>query len=1072
MSFSSIFIRRPIATSLLMAAVLLIGIIGYQALPVSALPEIEAPSLVVSTQYPGASATTVATLVTTPLEQQLGQISGLTMMSSNSAAGLSTITLQFGMDTDLDVAAQDVQSALRTARLPGSLPYPPVYKRVNPADAPILTLALTSDSIPLRDVNDFADSILAQRLAQVPGVGLVSIAGNVRPAIRVQVDPGKLANLGLTMEDVRSALTQANVNAAKGSLNGAVQTYEIGTNDQLQSAEDYANTIIAYKNGAPVRLSSVADVVNGVENDQLAAWADGKPAVLLDIRRQPGANIIKTVDQIEQTLPSLRSVLPAGIHLSVFADRTVTIRASVRDVQLTLLIAVALVVAVIFVFLRRLWATIIPAVAVPLSLMGTFAVMAFAGFSLDNLSLMALTVATGFVVDDAIVMIENIVRYLEKGMSGREAAETGSREIAFTVVSLTVSLIAVFLPLLLMPGVTGRLFHEFAWVLTIAVAISMVVSLTLTPMMCAYLLKPGSLPTGDEAALERRRGFYARMLGWYESSLDWVLVHRRTTILVAAASVAVTVLLYVVIPKDLLPEQDTGLITGVVQADSDVAFPAMEQHIQAVTAALRRDPAVAGVSAFIGAGTVNPTLNQGQVSIVLKPRHERGALDDVVASLHLDVAHIPGVELFLKPVQDITLDTTVAPTEYQFAVSEISPTDLAKNAARVVQAVKQLPQLADVSDNMGMNGRALHLDIDRTAASRLGVPVQTIDDTLYDAYGQRQISTIFTQQNQYRVVLEVAPQFRNRSDLMNMLRVRSNGASGALTGSNATSLGMLRSSNSSTATGIGQSNTGIPIGGGNTVPLSTLATATVGEAPLVVAHQNQLPAVIISFNVAPGYSLSQAVDAIDQAVGALDLPPQVRAGFIGKAAEFSSSLGNEALLLLAAIVVIYIVLGVLYESYIHPLTILSTLPPAGVGALLALMIFGMPLSVDGIVGIVLLIGIVKKNAILMIDFAITAQRRGMNPYDAIHRACLLRFRPIMMTTFAALFGALPLALGNGIGAELRRPLGVAIVGGLLLSQLVTLYTTPVIYLYMERFHEWLRERVGRRHGELAAESGK
>jgi multidrug efflux pump len=1072
MSFSSIFIRRPIATSLLMAAVLLIGIIGYQALPVSALPEIEAPSLVVSTQYPGASATTVATLVTTPLEQQLGQISGLTMMSSNSAAGLSTITLQFGMDTDLDVAAQDVQSALRTARLPGSLPYPPVYKRVNPADAPILTLALTSDSLPLRDVNDFADSILAQRLAQVPGVGLVSIAGNVRPAIRVQVDPGKLANLGLTMEDVRSALTQANVNAAKGSLNGAVQTYEIGTNDQLQSAEDYANTIIAYKNGAPVRLSSVADVVNGVENDQLAAWADGKPAVLLDIRRQPGANIIKTVDQIEQTLPSLRSVLPAGIHLSVFADRTVTIRASVRDVQLTLLIAVALVVAVIFVFLRRLWATIIPAVAVPLSLMGTFAVMAFAGFSLDNLSLMALTVATGFVVDDAIVMIENIVRYLEKGMSGREAAETGSREIAFTVVSLTVSLIAVFLPLLLMPGVTGRLFHEFAWVLTIAVAISMVVSLTLTPMMCAYLLKPGSLPTGDAEALEQRRGFYARMLGWYESSLDWVLVHRRTTILVAAASVAVTVLLYVVIPKDLLPEQDTGLITGVVQADSDVAFPAMEQHIQAVTAALRRDPAVAGVSAFIGAGTVNPTLNQGQVSIVLKPRHERGALDDVVASLHHDVAHIPGVELFLKPVQDITLDTTVAPTEYQFAVSEISPTDLAKNAARVVQAVKQLPQLADVSDNMGMNGRALHLEIDRTAASRLGVPVQTIDDTLYDAYGQRQISTIFTQQNQYRVVLEVAPQFRNRSDLMNMLRVRSNGASGALTGSNATSLGMLRSSNSSTATGIGQSNTGIPIGGGNTVPLSTLATATVGEAPLVVAHQNQLPAVIISFNVAPGYSLSQAVDAIDQAVGALDLPPQVRAGFIGKAAEFSSSLGNEALLLLAAIVVIYIVLGVLYESYIHPLTILSTLPPAGVGALLALMIFGMPLSVDGIVGIVLLIGIVKKNAILMIDFAITAQRRGMNARDAIHRACLLRFRPIMMTTFAALFGALPLALGNGIGAELRRPLGVAIVGGLLLSQLVTLYTTPVIYLYMERFHEWLRERMGRRHGELAAESGK
>jgi multidrug efflux pump len=1072
MSFSSIFIRRPIATSLLMAAVLLLGVIGYKALPVSALPEIEAPSLVVTTQYPGASATTIANLVTTPLEQQLGQISGLTMMSSNSAAGLSTITLQFAMNTDLDVAAQDVQSALRTARLPGSLPYPPIYKRVNPADAPILTLALTSKSLPLRDVNNYADSILAQRLAQVPGVGLVSIAGNVRPAIRVQADPGKLANLGLTMEDVRSALTQANVNAAKGSLNGAVQTYEIGTNDQLQSAGEYASTIIAYKNGAPVKLSDVAAVIEGVENDQLAAWVNGEPAVLLDIRRQPGANIINTVDQIEQTLPSLRAVLPAGVQLSVFADRTVTIRASVHDVEMTLLIAVALVVAVIFVFLRRLWATLIPAVAVPLSLMGTFAVMALAGFSLDNLSLMALTVATGFVVDDAIVMIENIVRYLEQGKNGREAAEIGSREIGFTVLSLTVSLIAVFLPLLLMPGVTGRLFHEFAWVLTIAVAISMGVSLTLTPMMCAYLLKPGSLPTGDEEAMENRRGFYAKMIGWYEWSLDWVLVHRRTTILIAAASVAVTVLLYVVIPKDLLPEQDTGLITGVVQADSDIAFPAMEKHIQAVTAALRHNPAVAGVASFAGAGAINPTLNQGQVSIVLKPRRERGDLDDVLASLQRDVANVPGVELFLKPVQDITLDTTVAPTEYQYALSEIDPKDLAKYAQRVVQAVKQLPELADVSDNLAMNGRALKLDIDRTAASRLGVPVQTIDDTLYDAYGQRQISTIFTQQNQYRVVLEVAPQFRNRSDLMNMLRVRSNGASGALTGSNATSLGMVKSANSSTATGIGQSNTGIILGGGNTVPLSTLATATVTDAPLVIAHQNQLPAVIISFNVAPGYSLSQAVDAINRTEASLNLPPQVRAGFIGKAAEFSSSLGNEALLLLAAIVVIYIVLGVLYESYIHPFTILSTLPPAGVGALLALMIFGMPLSVDGIVGIVLLIGIVKKNAIMMIDFAITAQRRGRNAHDAIRRACLLRFRPIMMTTFAALFGALPLALGNGIGAELRRPLGVAIVGGLLLSQLVTLYTTPVIYLYMERFSEWMRERTGRQPSELASESGK
>ncbi len=1070
-AFSSIFIRRPIATSLLMMAVLLLGIIGYRALPVSALPEVEAPSLVVTTQYPGASADTVATLVTTPLEQQLGQISGLTMMSSNSSVGLSSITLQFAIDTNLDVAAQDVQSALRTARLPGSLPYPPIYKRVNPADAPIMTLALTSESMPLRDVNDFADSILAQRLAQITGVGLVSIAGNVRPAVRVQVDPGKLGNLGLTMEDVRSALTQANVNAAKGSLNGAVQTYQIGTNDQLQSASDYANTIISYKNGAPVKLSDVARVIDGVENDQLAAWANGKPAVLLDIRRQPGANIINTVDLIQQTLPSLRSALPAGVHLQAFADRTVTIRASVHDVEMSLLIAIALVVAVIFMFLRRLWATVIPAVAVPLSLMGTFAVMSAVGFSLDNLSLMALTVATGFVVDDAIVMIENIVRYLEQGKEGREAAEIGAREIGFTVLSLTVSLIAVFLPLLLMPGVTGRLFHEFAWVLAIAVAISMLVSLTLTPMMCAYLLKRGSLPVGDEAAMENRRGFYARMLGWYEASLDWVLRSRRITMVIATASLLLTGLLYVIIPKDLLPEQDTGIITGVVQADSDIAFPAMENYTKAVVAALRHDEAVAGVAAFIGAGEVNPTLNQGQVSIVLKARGKRGSLDKVVADLQRDVAGIAGVQLFLKPVQDITLDTTVAPTAYQYAVSEISARDLVPYAQKMVQAIKQLPELVDVGSNLAMNGRALQLNIDRTSASRLGVPVQTIDDTLYDAYGQRQISTIFTQQNQYRVVLEVAPQFRNRSDLMNMLRVRSNGASGALTGTNATSLGMLKSSNSSTATGIGQSNTGILTGGGNTVPLSTLASATTTDAQLVIAHQNQLPAVIISFNVAPGYSLSQAVDGINRTAASMNFPPQVRTGFIGEAAEFSSSVGNELLLVLAAIIVIYIVLGVLYESYIHPLTILSSLPPAGVGALLALMLFGMPLSVDGIVGIVLLVGIVKKNAIMMIDFAITAQRGGMNAHDAIRRACLLRFRPIMMTTFAALFGALPLALGNGIGSELRRPLGVSIVGGLLLSQLVTLYTTPVIYLYMERFQEWLHAWRAQR-GELAAQGAE
>jgi multidrug efflux pump len=1069
MGFSSLFIRRPIATALLMVAVLLLGVRGYRELPVSALPEIEAPSLVVTTQYPGASASTMASLVTTPLERNLGQISGLDMMTSDSSAGLSTIVLQFNMDRDIDIAAQDVQAAINQARgtLPSTLPYPPVYNRVNPADAPIMTLMLTSDSRQLRDVNDLADSILAQKLSQVQGVGLVSIAGNVRPAVRIQVNPAQLANLGLTMEDVRNALTEANVNAPKGTLNGATQSYTISTNDQLATAAEYKNTIISYNstNNAPVRLSDVAKVVDGVENDQLAAWANGKPAVLLDIRRQPGANIVQTVAQIRQILPQLRSVLPADVHLDIFADRTITIRASVEDVQFTLLLTIALVVAVIFVFLRRLWATIIPSVAVPLSLLGTFGVMSFAGMSLDNLSLMALTVATGFVVDDAIVMIENIVRYIEQGKPGIEAAEVGAKEIGFTVLSLTVSLIAVFLPLLLMPGVTGRLFHEFAWVLATAVVISMLVSLTLTPMMCAYLLKPDALPEGDDAherhAAAGKHTVWSRTVNLYEGTLDWVLDHQQLMILVAFAAIAVTIFLYIVIPKGLLPEQDTGLVTGVVQADQNVAFPQMEARTKAVADALQKDPNVAGVAAFIGAGSINPTLNQGQLSIVLKDRSKRGSLDDVVQSLQNAAANIPGVALYLKPVQDVTLDTRVAATEYQYSMSDVSSDELSKYATQMTQALRERPELADVDNNLADQGNALKLTIDRDKASTLGVPVQTIDDTLYDSFGQRQISTIFTQLNQYRVVLEVEPQFRSSTSLLNQLTVKSNG-SGALTGSNATTFGQAASSNSSTTTGIAVANTGIILGTGGTIPLASLVNAEVTNAPLVISHQQQLPAVTVSFNLAQGYSLSQAVDAIHDVEKQLNFPPQVRGQFIGKAAEFSSSLTNEALLLLASVIVIYIVLGVLYESYIHPITIISTLPPAGVGALLALILCGMSLSVDGIVGIVLLIGIVKKNAIMMIDFAIEAQRTGMKPREAIRRACLLRFRPIMMTTAAAMLGALPLALGNGIGAELRRPLGVSIVGGLLLSQLVTLYTTPVIYLYMERFSDWLRERRERR----------
>jgi len=1067
-SFSSIFIQRPIATSLLMVALLLLGVMGYRALPVAALPDIDAPSLVVTTQYPGASASTMASLVTTPLERQFGQISGITTMSSDSSAGLSTIIIEFDQSREIDAAGQDVQSAINAARgtLPTNLPYPPVYNKVNPADAPILTLMLTSDTRPLREVNDYADSIIAQRLSQISGVGLVSIAGNVRPAVRVQVNPAQLAGLGLTMEDVRSALTQANVNAPKGSLNGTVQSFSIGTNDQLADADDYRSTIISYKNNAPVHLSDIAQVIDGVENDQLAAWANSKPAVLLDVRRQPGANIVQTVAEIDKQLPSLQALLPADVHLQVFSDRTITIRASVEDVEFTLGLTVLLVIAVIFVFLRRLWATVIPSVAVPLSLMGTFGVMAFAGFSLDNLSLMALTVATGFVVDDAIVMIENIVRYIEQGKQPLEAAERGAKEIGFTVLSLTVSLIAVFLPLLLMPGVTGRLFHEFAWVLTIAVAISMLISLTLTPMMCAYLLKADALPAGDHVdahdGAPTKQNTWTRILDGYGRSLDWVLARQTLMLLLATVTLIVTIALYIIIPKGLLPEQDTGLVTGVVQADQNIAFPAMQDRTKAVADALRAVPAVAGIAAFVGAGSINPTLNQGQLSIVLKPRSERGGLDQVLPALQNAAAHIPGAALYLKPVQDVALDTRVAPTEYQYSLSEVDAKQLAVSATAMTDALRKRPELADVDNNLANQGNALNLTIDREKASRLGVPMQTIDDTLYDAFGQRQISTIFTQLNQYRVVLEVAPEFRTSKALLDQLTVRGNG-NGALVGSNATTLGQATSSNSATPSGIGNTgNIGIALGGGGTIPLSALASSAQANAPLVVSHQDQLPAVTISFNLAPGYSLSDAVDAFRAVETQMKFPPQLRGQFIGKAAEFSASLTDEVLLLLAAIIVIYIVLGVLYESYIHPITIISTLPPAGVGALLALMACGMSLSVDGIVGIVLLIGIVKKNAIMMIDFAIDAQRSGLDARAAIRRACILRFRPIMMTTAAALLGALPLALGNGIGSELRKPLGVSIVGGLLLSQLITLYTTPVIYLYFEGWSDWVRARRERR----------
>ncbi|MEO7916630.1 MAG: efflux RND transporter permease subunit, partial [Dokdonella sp.] len=839
MNFSTLFIRRPIATSLLMGALMLLGILGYQQLPVSALPDIDAPSIQVTTQYPGTSPSTMAALVTTPLERQFGQISGLKVMTSDSSAGLSTILLTFDNARDIDAAAQDVQSAINAGRgtLPNNLPFPPVYNKVNPADAPIITLMLSSPSLPLRDVNNYADSILAQKLSQVSGVGLVSIAGNVRPAVRVQVDPAALANQGLTIEDVRSSLTQANVNGPKGSINGAAQSFSIGANDQISDADEYRNVVISYKNNAAVRLGDVANVVDGVENDQLAAWANGKPAVLLDIRRQPGANIVKTVDQINAMLPELRALLPVGVNLDVFSDRTVTIRASVEDVEFTLMLTICLVVAVIFVFLRRLWATIIPSVAVPLSILGTFAVMAFLSFSLDNLSLMALTVATGFVVDDAIVMIENIVRYLEKGHSPKEAAERGAKEIGFTVLSLTVSLIAVFLPLLLMPGVTGRLFKEFALVLSIAVALSMLISLTLTPMMCAYLLSRENAPeehhdTGD------KKTWWDRLVDGYGRSLDWVLAHRVLTMMVLTATVALTVVLFIAMPKGLLPDQDTGMITGVVQADDTIAFPAMLDRTRRVAEALRADPAVSGVAAFIGAGTINPTLNQGQLSIVLKPLSERGGLAEILPRLQRTTASIPGVALFLKPVQDIALDNRIAPTEYQYALTDVNSDELHAFANKLTGALQQRPELADVDNNLAANGLQLDLKINRDQASRLGVPIQTIDDTLYSAFGQRQISTIFTPLNQYRVVLEVDPKFRTPDDLLNRVTVRGS-SGGALIGSNATTLGQVTSSNSATPSGIGsQGNTGIALASGGTIPLASLVTAEVINAPLVISHQN------------------------------------------------------------------------------------------------------------------------------------------------------------------------------------------------------------------------------------------
>jgi hydrophobe/amphiphile efflux-1 (HAE1) family protein len=1021
----------------MMAGVILLGALGYKLLPISALPTVDFPTIEVTTYYPGASADVMVSAVTTPLERQFGQIAGLASMNSTSSFGVSTITLQFVLDRPIDVAAQDVQAAINVASgfLPKDLPNPPKYNKVNPADTPILTLSITSDSLPLDRVNDFADTLLAQKLSEVTGVGLVTIQGNQKPAVRVQVNPAAISALGLSLEDVRTILGQANVNAPKGSFEGPQQSFTIGSNDQIFSADAYKPIIVAYKNGAPIRLGDVANVIDSVENDQLAAWVstkDGeKPAVLLDIQRQPGANIIQTVERVKQLLPRLTSTLPPSVHVDVLADRTETIRASVRDVQFTLLLTIALVVMVMFLFLRKLWATVITSVALPLSLIGTFGIMYLAGFSLDNLSLMALTISTGFVVDDAIVMIENIVRYIEAGEPPLEAALKGAKQIGFTVVSLSVSLVAVFIPLLFMTGIVGRLFREFAITMSVAVGVSAFVSLTLTPMMCAKLLRPEK----DEEEKERTSKFYqrteeywTRFRNWYERGLRWVLAHQRFVLMIAIVTLVATILLYIVVPKGLLPQQDTGVIIGVTDAAENISFKAMMERVHAVSDIIRKDPDVASVSASVGGGTVNATINTARLYIVLKPHNQRPNAEKIMERLRNATRNVEGVSLFMQTAQDLQIDARISRTQFQYILQDADAAELAKWTPKLVKKLGQLPQLTDVASDQQVNGLQLNVDVDREKASRLNVLTQAIDDTLYDAFGQRQVSIIFTQLNQFRVILEVEPQFRQSPDVLDKIYVKSSS--------------------------------------GQPVPLSAFATMRMSNTPLSIPHQGQFPAATISFNLSSGSSLSHAIPAIQKAEREIGLPDTIATSFTGAAAEFRSSLTSEPLLILAAVIVIYIVLGVLYESYIHPITILSTLPSAGVGALVAILICRIDFSLVTLIGVILLIGIVKKNAIMMIDFALDAQRNeGLSPEESIYQACLLRFRPIMMTTAAALLGALPLALETGTGSELRRPMGISIVGGLLLSQFLTLYTTPVIYLYLDRFGRWIKER--RLRGKVA-----
>jgi multidrug efflux pump len=1018
------FILRPIATSLLMAALLLIGIVGFKQLPIAALPEVDYPTMQVMTFYPGASADVVASAITAPLERQLGEVPGLSQMLSTSSFGASVITLQFNLSLSIDVAEQDVQEAINAAQnyLPTGLPMPPVYSKVNPADAPILTLALTSDTMPLSQVEDYTDTRLAQKISQLPGVGAVTISGGQKPAVRVQVNPVQLAAYGLNLEDVRTALTAASLDTAKGSFDGPAQSFTIGANDQITTSADYKKLVLAYKNGAPVMLTDVAQVIDGIENAQLSAWKDRTPAVIVNIQRQPGANIIDVVDKIQALLPKLRATIPQVIHIEVLTDRTTTVRASVKDVEFELLLCIALVVAVIFVFLRTFAATIIPGIAVPLSLVGTFAAMYALGFSLNNLTLMALTISTGFVVDDAIVMIENISRYVEQGESPMEAALKGSEQIGFTIMSLTVSLIAVLIPLLFMGDITGRLFREFAVTLSATILISAVVSLTLTPMLCSRLLKHQDESRHGRFFEVSERGFTA-ILDFYQRTLDWVLERRRLTLTVAVATLVLTLLLFMVVPKGFFPVQDTGEIQGVTEATQSVSFDKMAKQQQQVAAAILENPAVENLSSFIGVDGTNTTLNSGRIQINLKALSDRDSATDVIQQLRRSLGKIDGINLYMQPVQDISVEDIVSRTEYQYSMQDPDAAELSRYANTFVDHLKQLPELEDVASDLQTDGRQTALDLDRPTASRLGITTQNIDDALYDGYGQRQVSTLFTQLNQYHVILEVDPKFRVSPANLGDLYLHS-------------------------ATG-------------SQIPLSTIAQMKQTSAPNLISHMGQFPATTISFNLAPGASLGAAVKAIQKVEKDLPPPAAMERTFQGTAQAFMSSLSNEWILVLSALVTVYIVLGVLYESYIHPITILSTLPSAGVGALLALLLFHNELTVVAIIGIVLLIGIVQKNAIMMIDFALEAQRKeGKNAFEAIREACLLRFRPILMTTMAAMLGAMPLAFGHGVGSELRRPLGITIIGGLVFSQMLTLYTTPVIYL----FFDGLAERFAHRRG--------